>query len=148
MLTQLKSRQAELYQQYQHYVPLAVKIAPDLDADEIRDIADRLLAAKIDAVIATNTTNSRPASLVCQQLASETGGLSGQPVFELSTRVLRQLVKALDNKIPVIASGGVLSAYDAQEKIKAGASLVQIYTGFVYSGPGLIHDCAKALAGH
>ncbi|MCG6937899.1 MAG: quinone-dependent dihydroorotate dehydrogenase [Gammaproteobacteria bacterium] len=148
LLTQLKSRQAELYQQYQHYVPLAVKIAPDLDADEIRDIADRLLAAKIDAVIATNTTNSRPASLVCQQLASETGGLSGQPVFELSTRVLRQLVKALDNKIPVIASGGVLSAYDAQEKIKAGASLVQIYTGFVYSGPGLIHDCAKALAGH
>lgn len=145
LLTQLKDKQLELNQQYQRYVPLAVKIAPDLDDSEIRDIAERLLAADIDAVIATNTTNSRPASLLCQQLASEQGGLSGQPVFELSTHVLRQLVKALNGKIPVIAAGGISSPADALEKINAGASLVQIYTGFIYQGPRLIHDCAVLL---
>jgi dihydroorotate dehydrogenase len=145
LLTQLKQKQAELHQQYQRYVPLAVKIAPDLDEEEIRDIAARILSAGIDAVIATNTTNSRPASLVCKDMASEAGGLSGQPVFELSTEVLRRFVKALDGKIPVIAAGGISSADDAQEKINAGASLVQIYTGFIYAGPKLINDCAKAL---
>jgi dihydroorotate dehydrogenase len=145
LLTQLKNRQAELKQQYQRYVPLAVKIAPDLDEDEINDIAGRLLAAGIDAVIATNTTSSRPASLRCKDIAREQGGLSGQPVFEISTQVLKQLVKALDGKIPVIAAGGIMSAADAQAKIDAGASLVQIYTGFIYAGPKLIHDCAKAL---
>lgn len=145
LLTALKQKQAELSQQHQRYVPLAVKIAPDLDEDEIKDIAERLLSAKIDAVIATNTTNSRPASLVCQQLASEAGGLSGQPVFELSNHVLRQLVKALNNKLPVIAAGGIFSPADALEKINAGASLVQIYTGFIYAGPELIHGCASIL---
>ncbi|NOQ69995.1 MAG: quinone-dependent dihydroorotate dehydrogenase [Gammaproteobacteria bacterium] len=145
LLTQLKTKQAELHQQYQRYVPLAVKIAPDLEDNEIKDIAERLLAAEIDAVIATNTTNTRPSSLKCQELASETGGLSGKPVFKLSTQVLRQLVEALDNKIPVIAAGGISSAEDALEKINAGACLVQIYTGFIYSGPRLIHDCARAL---
>jgi dihydroorotate dehydrogenase len=145
LLTQLKNKQAELAQQYQRYVPLAVKIAPDLDADEIRDIAQRLLSAEIDGVIATNTTNSRPASLKCKDLADETGGLSGAPVFELSTHVLKQLVDALDGKIPVIAVGGISSPEDAQRKIDAGASLVQIYTGFIYAGPQLIHDCATVL---
>lgn len=146
LLTQLKTRQTELHAQYRRYVPLAVKIAPDLEDDEIIDIANRLLDAKIDAVIATNTTNSRPDSLTCKALAKETGGLSGKPVFEISTRVLRLLVNALDNKIPVIAAGGISSADNAVEKINAGASLVQIYTGFIYSGPGLIHDCAKAIS--
>ncbi|NOQ88096.1 MAG: quinone-dependent dihydroorotate dehydrogenase [Gammaproteobacteria bacterium] len=145
LLTQLKNKQAELQQQYQCYVPLAVKIAPDLDESEIKDIAKRLLSAEIDAVIATNTTNSRPSSLECKVLANETGGLSGAPVFELSTQVLKQLVDALEGKIPVIAVGGISSAKDAQEKINAGASLVQIYTGFIYSGPQLINDCALVL---
>ncbi len=145
LLTQLKDKQAELEKQHHRYVPLAVKIAPDLEASEIVDIAERLIAASIDAVIATNTTNSRPPSLLCQELAQEQGGLSGRPVFELSTNVLRQLVAALDGKIPVIAVGGVSSADDAFEKIKAGASLVQIYTGFIYSGPKLIHDCVARL---
>jgi len=145
LLTQLKNKQVELAQQYQRYVPLAVKIAPDLDADEIQDIAQRLLSAEIDGVIATNTTNSRPASLKCKDLAGETGGLSGAPVFELSTHVLKQLVGALQGKMPVIAVGGISSPEDAQDKIDAGASLVQIYTGFIYAGPGLIHDCATAL---
>lgn len=145
LLTQLKTKQAELAQQYQRYVPLAVKIAPDLDESEIQDIARRLLSAEIDGVIATNTSNSRPASLQCKTVAEETGGLSGAPVFELSTQVLKQLVEALDGKIPVIAVGGISSPQDALEKMKAGASLVQIYTGFIYAGPQLIHDCAMAL---
>lgn len=145
LLTQLKNRQAELEKQHHRYVPLAVKIAPDLEAGEIIDIAERLISAKIDAVIATNTTNSRPSSLSCKKLAHEQGGLSGQPVFELSTSVLKQLVAALDGKIPVIAAGGIVSAEDALEKIRSGASLVQIYTGFIYAGPKLIHDCVKAL---
>ena len=145
LLTQLKSRQAELAEQQQRYVPLAVKIAPDLETSEIKDIAQRLLSAGIDAVIATNTTNSRPASLQCKQLADETGGLSGAPVFDLSTQVLKQLVGALGGKLPVIAVGGIFSAEDAQKKLDAGASLVQIYTGFIYAGPDLVHDCAMAL---
>ena len=148
LLIQLKNKQTELKQKYLRYVPLAVKIAPDLDETEIKDIADRLIAAEIDAVIATNTTNSRPSSLVCQQLAVEEGGLSGQPILDLSTRVLKQLVQALDSKIPVIAVGGISSSADAMEKINAGASLVQIYTGFIYSGPKLISDCALALKNH
>ena len=148
LLTQLKNKQLELSQQYQRYVPLAVKIAPDLDENEIKDIAQRLILAKIDAVIATNTTNSRPSTLICQQLAAETGGLSGEPVFQLSNQILRQLITALDGKIPVIAVGGISSAEDALEKINAGASLVQIYTGFIYAGPSLIHDCANILKDH
>ena len=145
LLSQLKNKQGELNKLYQRYVPLAVKIAPDLDEDEIQDIAGRLLSAEIDAVIATNTTNSRPASLSCKELAREEGGLSGAPVFEISTHVLTQLVKALDGKIPVIAAGGISSPGDALKKIQAGASLIQIYTGFIYSGPELINDCAMAL---
>ena len=145
LLTQLKNKQAELSQQYQRYVPLAVKIAPDLDEKEIEDIAFRLLSAKIDGVIATNTTNTRPAILSSQKLAKEEGGLSGQPLFELSNQVLKKLVVLLNGRIPVIAVGGISSPGDALEKIKAGASLVQIYTGFIYSGPKLIHDCAAFL---
>ena len=145
LLTQLKDKQAELEQQTQRYVPLAVKIAPDLDESEIQDIAKRLLSAGIDAVIATNTTNSRPASLTCKAMADEVGGLSGAPVFTLSTHVLKQLVAALEGKIPVIAVGGIFSADDARQKIDAGASLVQIYTGFIYAGPQLVNDCAMAL---
>ena len=145
LLTRLKDKQAELEQQTQRYVPLAVKIAPDLDGSEIQDIAKRLLSAGIDAVIATNTTNSRPASLTCKAMADEVGGLSGAPVFTLSTHVLKQLVAALEGKIPVIAVGGIFSADDARQKIDAGASLVQIYTGFIYAGPQLVNDCAMAL---
>lgn len=145
LLTQLKNKQAELEKTHHRYVPLAVKIAPDLEADEITDIAKRLILANIDAVIATNTTSTRPSSLSCKKLAHEQGGLSGQPVFELSTTVLKQVVAALDGKMPVIAAGGIVSAEDALEKIKSGASLVQIYTGFIYAGPKLIDDCVNAL---
>lgn len=145
LLTRLKGKQAELADKYNKYVPLAVKIAPDLSADEVKDIANRLIATKIDGVIATNTTNSRPSTLHCQKLSSETGGLSGAPIFELSNQILEQLISELHGKVPVIAVGGVSSAEDAFYKIKSGASLVQIYTGFIYSGPLLISACATKL---
>ena len=146
LLNQLKLKQAELHEQYSRYVPLAVKIAPDLEDDEICDIAERLIAAGIDAVIATNTTNSRPESLKEKTLAGQQGGLSGQPVYELSTRVLEKLIAALDGKLPVIAVGGISSAEEAVAKLKAGAKLVQVYTGFIYSGPALINQCATRCA--
>lgn len=145
LLVQLKDKQSELNQQTQRYVPLVVKIAPDLTKNEIIDIASRLLAADIDGVIATNTSNSRPDSLSCKEVASQTGGLSGAPVFEQSTRVLQQLLTALAGKIPVIAVGGIMSPEQALQKIEAGASLVQIYTGFIYAGPQLVHDSAKVI---
>jgi len=147
-LSRLKDKQSELHHTTQRYVPLAVKIAPDLSNDEINDIASRLISAKIDAVIATNTTNSRPSTLVHTDVAKETGGLSGKPVFKVSNIVLKQLVIALKGEIPVIAVGGITSAADAIEKINAGVSLVQIYTGFIYSGPKLVHDCALAIKNH
>jgi len=148
LLSQLKDKQSELHHTTQRYVPLAVKIAPDLSVDEINDIASRLITAKIDAVIATNTTNTRPSTLIHTDIAGEIGGLSGKPVFEVSNTVLKQLVTALKGKIPVIAAGGIASPADAIEKIHAGVSLVQIYTGFIYSGPKLIHDCALAIKNH
>ena len=143
LLTRLKAEQATLEKKYSRYVPLAVKIAPDLTHEEINDIAARLIATDIDGVIATNTTNSRP-TLFCHQLAEEVGGLSGRPVRDLSNQVLERLVQALGGKIPVIAVGGISSASDAREKIELGASLVQIYTGFIYSGPNLVEKCAQA----
>lgn len=146
LLLRLKTEQARLSDRYRRYVPLVVKIAPDLDDEQVKDIADRLLAAGIDGVIATNTTNSRPASLHDMKLASEAGGLSGAPVFDISTQVLKKLVTALDHQIPVIAVGGISSAADARAKLSAGASLVQIYTGFIYKGPSLIHSCSESLA--
>ena len=145
LLTQLKTKQAELATTHGRYVPLAVKIAPDLDSDEIRDIANRLVSVGVDAVIVSNTTNSRPSSLKCRKLAKEEGGLSGQPIFELSTDVLKKILAELDGKLSVIAVGGISSADDALQKVNCGANLVQIYTGFIYSGPMLIHQTASKL---
>ena len=124
--------------------PLFLKIAPDLDAADIHLIADLLVEFGIDAVIATNTTIDRTA--VKGLLSShEAGGLSGAPVKNQSNRVIEQLKARLQNALPIIGVGGILSGADAQEKITAGASLVQIYTGLIYRGPALIAECAKAL---
>ena len=144
LLSRLKTEQLTLQNKYSRYVPLVVKIAPDLTQEEINDIATRLIAVDIDGVIATNTTNSRPATLISRQLADEQGGLSGRPITDLSNQVLKQLVQALVGKIPVIAVGGISSANDVKIKIELGASLVQIYTGFIYSGPDLVEKCAQA----
>jgi len=145
LLGELKRLQGELDKEHGRYVPLAVKVAPDLNNQEIADIATRVRDAGIDAVIATNTTSSRP-ELEDSSVAAEEGGLSGRPLFALSTSVLKQMVAALGDDIPVIAVGGISSADDAQAKIDAGASLVQIYSGFIYQGPALVRSCAKRLS--
>jgi dihydroorotate dehydrogenase len=126
-------------------LPLAVKIAPDLDDDAIRGIARVLASRRVDAAIATNTTVARDAVAALPH-GQEAGGLSGRPVFARSNHVLQQLVRALDGALPVIGVGGVLSGADAREKIACGAALVQLYTGLIYRGPALVGECVGALA--
>jgi dihydroorotate dehydrogenase len=126
-------------------VPLAVKIAPDLADDAIRGIARTLVAARIDAVIATNTTLARDAVRGLPH-ADEAGGLSGAPVRERADHVIRTLADALEGALPIIGVGGILSGEDARAKIAAGATLVQLYTGLIYRGPALVAECGAALA--
>ncbi len=144
LLEVLKAEQKLLAEECNKYVPLAVKIAPDMEDNDIKLIAELLLEKEIDAVIATNTTISRQAVQGLEH-ADEQGGLSGVPVFEQSTHVVRLLAEHLNGQLPIIAAGGIFSAQDAQDKIAAGAELVQIYTGFIYQGQKLIKDCAQAL---
>ncbi|MBO9650112.1 MAG: quinone-dependent dihydroorotate dehydrogenase [Variovorax sp.] len=125
-------------------VPLFVKIAPDLDEAQVKVIAATLLRHGMDGVIATNTTLSREAVAGLQH-AAEAGGLSGAPVREASNRVIGQLRAALGSKFPIVGVGGILSAADAKSKINAGADVVQLYTGLIYRGPGLVRKVAQAL---
>jgi dihydroorotate dehydrogenase len=124
--------------------PLFLKIAPDLDTADINLIADLLMEFGIDAIIATNTTIARDA-VQGMQHCEEAGGLSGAPVRAASTQVIKTLKARLGNNLPIIGVGGILSGADAREKIMAGASLVQIYSGLIYRGPDLVNECAKAL---
>lgn len=126
--------------------PLLVKIAPDLTADELADIAAVCLDVGIDGIVATNTTVTRPDGLTERQ-AGEAGGLSGRPLFALSTRVLGDLYRLTGGRLPLIGVGGVASGADAYAKIRAGASLVQLYTAMVYGGPGLVAVIRRELAG-
>ncbi|HEY8034078.1 MAG TPA: quinone-dependent dihydroorotate dehydrogenase [Methylobacter sp.] len=144
LISALKEEQLKLQQEHGKYVPLALKIAPDLNDDEITHIARLLLEFEIDGVIATNTTIARD-MIAGHPLANEAGGLSGAPVKEKSTLVVRRLAAELNGRIPIIAAGGILSAADAQEKLAAGASLVQIYSGLIYRGPQLIADIVQSL---
>ena len=144
LLSALKAEQTSLAEQYGKYVPIAVKIAPDLTAEEVDSIAQCLIANNIDGVIATNTTLARD-KVAHLQFGDEQGGLSGAPVKEQSTKVIQLLSKALDNKLPIIGVGGIASGSDAQEKIAAGAKLVQVYTGFIYQGPELVKEIVHSL---
>ena len=144
LLSALKQEQEQLAEQHNKYVPLAVKIAPDLTEEEVESIAECLINNNIDAVISTNTTLSRE-GVENLQYGSEQGGLSGQPVKDKSTQVIKLLAKALDNKLPIIGVGGIASAKDAQEKLDAGAKLVQVYTGFIYKGPDLVKEIVESL---
>jgi dihydroorotate dehydrogenase len=144
LLSRLKDEQARLADQHGRYVPLALKIAPDIDADQIRDIAGALLRHKIDGVIATNTTLNRR-DVEGLRHASEAGGLSGAPVFDLSNIVIRALAKELGGQVPIIGVGGIMRGADAKAKIAAGAQLVQLYSGLIYAGPALVRECADAL---
>jgi len=143
LLGALKARQTVLADKHGRYVPMALKIAPDLDDAQITNIADALRHHRIDAVIATNTTLSRE-GVEGQPNAEETGGLSGAPVFEKSTAVVRSLAKALAGELPIIAAGGITDGIKAKAKIDAGASLVQLYSGLIYRGPELIRECVNA----
>ncbi len=144
LLAALKTEQAKLAIQYNKYVPIAVKIAPDLNEEEVNSIAQCLIDNNIDGVIATNTTLSRD-GVEGLDHANEQGGLSGQPVKEKSTMVIKLLAKALSGKLPIIGVGGIASGADAKEKLTAGASLVQVYTGFIYQGPTLIKEIVESI---
>ena len=142
LLSGLKLEQSRLKDVHGKYVPLAVKIAPDLDRQAVAELAKTFIKLNIDGVIATNTTNSREGLRDLKQ-AQEQGGLSGRPLTQMSDLVLEWLVAELEGKIPVIAAGGVFSAADARRKIELGAALVQVYTGLIYQGPSLIRGCAS-----
>lgn len=144
LLNQLKSAQQELSQSHGKYVPVAVKIAPDLDTAQIESIAALLLKHRMDGVIATNTTLSRE-GVAHLPVAQESGGLSGAPLKQRSTTIVQQLHGFLQNAIPIIGVGGIQSVADAKEKLAAGASLIQLYTGLIYHGPGLIRTIAQGL---
>ena len=140
----LKTEQKRLADAHGRYVPLVLKIAPDLDDAELEAIARCLLRHELDGVIATNTTVSR-AGVSGLRHAREAGGLSGAPLRDVSTGLIRKLARLLEGRVPIIGVGGVMSAADARAKLAAGASLVQIYTGFIYRGPHLISEILRGL---
>lgn len=145
LLQALKSEQRQLTVQYDRYVPLVVKIAPDVDDDGVRAIAEGLKRHGMDGVAATNTTLSRD-GVVGLRHAEEAGGLSGAPLLARSNQVLRVLADALEGTMPIIGLGGITTGAGAVMKARAGAELIQLYTGFIYRGPTLIGECVRALA--
>jgi len=144
LLGALTSEQRRLADAHGKHVPLAVKIAPDLDAAQIQAIAETLRRHEIEAVIATNTTTARD-GVAGQPHSQEAGGLSGTPLAARATAVIEQLVAELKGEVVVIGVGGILDADDARRKIDAGAQLVQLYTGLIYRGPDLVSECVNAL---
>jgi dihydroorotate dehydrogenase len=146
LLGALKAEQAKLADRHGKYTPFAVKIAPDLEDAQIAEMAALFKQHRVDAVIATNTTLSR-SGVETLPHGNETGGLSGAPVKAGSDRVLKALAAHLAGEVPLIGVGGILQGNDARDKIAAGASLVQVYSGLIYRGPALIAECARAIAG-
>ncbi|MCB2386991.1 MULTISPECIES: quinone-dependent dihydroorotate dehydrogenase [Oceanospirillaceae] len=144
LLEPIKARQLELAKEF-GYKPVFVKIAPDMEEDDVALVAETFVNSGIDGVIATNTTLSRE-GVQGLRYGNEAGGLSGAPLEDLATETVEHLCQALAGKLPVIGVGGILDGEGAAEKIKAGASLVQIYSGFIYRGPELIREAVDALA--
>ncbi|MGF2734532.1 quinone-dependent dihydroorotate dehydrogenase [Marinobacter sp. DUT-1] len=144
LLEAIKDEQRRCEQETGKYVPIAVKIAPDMDDTGIRFVANALLDTGLDGVIATNTTISRDA-VAGHPHAEEAGGLSGAPVREASLRVIQGLYGELGERLPIIGVGGITDGESAAEKVRAGAKLVQIYTGFIYKGPALIKEAVEAI---
>jgi dihydroorotate dehydrogenase len=144
LLGSLKEEQTKLHQQFDRYVPMAVKVAPDLSSEEVIQLADAFKQFDIDAVIATNTTMSRD-GVAGLEFSEQAGGVSGGPVLKISTEIVRQFRQALPKSLPIIAVGGIMSAEDAIEKFDAGAELVQIYSGFIYQGPKLVSDIIQVI---
>ncbi|EIK45389.1 dihydroorotate dehydrogenase [Cellvibrio sp. BR] len=147
LLAPLKTEQTALHKATGRYVPIAVKIAPDMDEGEIHQVAGILLQEGMDGVIATNTTITR-VGVEEYENGNEAGGLSGLPVRDKSTYVIKTLNACLGGKLPIIGVGGILDGASAADKIRAGASLVQIYSGFIYEGPALIARAAQGIASY
>ncbi|MDP1673301.1 MAG: quinone-dependent dihydroorotate dehydrogenase [Burkholderiales bacterium] len=144
LLSALRDERERLTDRHGRRVPLALKIAPDLEAAQVSAIAELLVTYRIDAVIATNTTIARDA-VAQQPQGRETGGLSGAPLTAQAQKITAQLAAALGDAVPVIGVGGIMCGADAAARIGAGASLVQLYTGLVYSGPALVSDCVDTI---
>ncbi|CCJ78842.1 quinone-dependent dihydroorotate dehydrogenase [Cronobacter muytjensii] len=144
LLGAIKAQQQQLSQKHHKYVPVAVKIAPDLSIEELIQVADSLVRHNIDGVIATNTTLDR--TLVQgMKHCDETGGLSGRPLQLKSTEIIRLLNQELQGRLPIIGVGGIDSVIAAREKMAAGASLIQIYSGFIFKGPPLVKEIVTHL---
>ncbi len=144
LLRGLRKERKRLADRHGQRVPLAVKIAPDLDDADLPRIADALVANDVDAVIATNTTVARNAVAGLPH-GDETGGLSGEPLTARATEVVRLLAAHLQGALPIIGVGGIMKGEDAAEKMAAGASLIQMYTGIIYRGPALVGECRRAI---
>jgi dihydroorotate dehydrogenase len=144
LVKRVKQKREQLRQRHGRNVALALKIAPDLDDAQIRAIAAVARREGIDGIVATNTTVSRAGVETCAD-AFQTGGLSGEPLRARSTRVVQLLAAELRGEIPIIGVGGILSGEDAVEKLEAGATLVQLYTGLIYRGPGLVGECVERI---
>ena len=142
LISPLMKERAILSHQYEKIVPIAVKLDPDMQRDQIMALAELFLELKIDAVIATNTTVSRN-KVQDHKLSQELGGLSGKPLHSQSNDAIHNFKNSLNDDIPIIGVGGILSKKDAEEKIEAGAKLLQIYTGLIYRGPALIREIAE-----
>jgi len=140
LLHELKKEQSLFYSNTKKYVPLVVKISPDLTMDELKEIADIFIKEAVDGVIATNTTLSREAVT-----SNEVGGLSGRPLGKLSTRIIKELYILLGDRIPIIGCGGIMDTKAAKEKLDAGASLLQVYTGLIYHGPQWVATLTQSL---
>jgi dihydroorotate dehydrogenase len=142
-LRRLEIKRTDLTERHGKRVPLALKVSPDLEDVQVREIADAVKRHRIDAVIATNTTVGRE-GVERSPHAQEAGGLSGAPLTKRSTRILKRFAEELKGEAALIGAGGILSGADAREKLEAGASLVQLYSGLIYRGPGLVSECASA----
>ena len=144
LLKALKEERIKLNSEFGKQIPLFLKIAPDLVPEQIAGIAELVKENGFDAIIATNTTLSR-VGVETEANGQETGGLSGAPVKNLSTKTLNAFAKELNGTIPLIGVGGILSAQDAKDKVAAGASVIQLYSGLIYKGPALVKECVDAL---
>jgi len=143
MLNQLKRDQERLAEQHDRHVPLLLKISPDLTMEQVEEVANIVLNHRIEGIIAVNTSKSRR-GVNELKYANEKGGLSGEPIFPITLQVVERLHQILSDQVPIIAVGGILSADDAQSLFKAGAQLIQIYTGFIYRGPRLLREIVNS----
>lgn len=140
----LKNAQSNLSEKFSKYVPLLVKISPDLYIDEIKEIVNDLINLQVDGVIATNTTTQRPKAITDVNVKEE-GGLSGDPLFQVSTEMVKVIYQQAGEALPIIAVGGIMTPTQAKEKLSAGAKLIQLYSGFIYQGPSLIQSIVTSL---